>query len=1046
MKPLYTRALATALLFWTVNAPAQTTFPYTEKADAIFQNLDKTPITTGILFDRAAPLSRFDLYNPMDDTVDYEMVTQTYYELYQSAYQRTNLLDPSTLGKMVAYENARARIPIVVLDYLYNKMETTAIQDGLFTYDAAVNTLHDVAGRPRSPYLTQHLQMAAPLVEEVRSNTVTFVLLPHFISRNTGLNVQQVSLDFGSGPQVLDAPVDSITVTFPISGAKEVVIATTLSNGSSFSTRCHIIIGGSNYSARTTAVSDPCRTEPVRANDAFQGYDESQSYQGYFEAHYYYRTNAGASCDGSAQTLNKPIIIIDGFDPTDARGPQKLYTDYLKYIDDVTTPNSPTEVDMVEELRSLGYDVIIVNLPAYAYEAGGTVVPVAPNTQPSNFPYHLGKVIVGGSDYVERNAFTLITLINQINQRLAAQGSQEKLVIIGPSMGGQISRFALKWMENNGQNHNCRLWVSFDSNHEGAIVPSGEQLFFDWAAGLSNKLRATKELILDCPAAKQFVLNHYLYNKTTGSLDVGGAPGFFNRYYQTLDALGWPQQCRKIAMISGGEKGNPLPIPQASQMALNLNVALGRGGFLLALICDLFSSSNCRLLDITMYTAPPPNTIGDVAELKIPLLNARKVWQIRGSNLTRSQSLEVVQSGFYWGYKELVSIGTATDLPKFLKKTLQINMPAGYHSHQPTAGTLAYGKGINPTIHNFKWDDDVTPYNLGCDGYSPFDFYFGPGWNSVKHDSLFYYQAKVLIEEIQGVLHDNRKPFRATIGTDYVTGAPWCVGQTQTFSVLNSPPGVGFNWAINHTGLEIIGGQGTPQITVLHSNPNVPSVQVLVTAAGSSLCYDYEGSLRMIGTHLFNQAEIGGWWTSGGRTAAIKYGFRDLNIIPETTTAQVYMGADTRNPNDHYPYTNITYALLNNPPINYSWSQSNGVLTVSAPPTQDPQNALHFRVSYGSVCDASTYSKEFSLFFADVRMRTIETSGAANELVLGNNGLGQALDVEVYDAKGSLLRRQKGYIVNKQLKTDLGNVANGLYFLKAKTKQGLLVQKVVVNK
>jgi hypothetical protein len=276
MKPFYTWALATALLLISLNARAQNNFPYAEKADSIFANLDKSLITTGILFDRAVPLSRFDLYNPATDIVDYQMATQTYFELYQAAYQRTNLIDPSTLGKMITYENVRNRIPIMVLDYRYNKVDTLALQDGLLSYNSSNNTLSDVPGRSRSPYFMQRLQLAVPVVDKVKGKTVTFVLLPHFISRNTGLDIDQVSLDFGNGPQVLQGPLDSLTITFPTTGAKELVITTSLTDGSSFSTRCHIVIGGSNYGARTMAGSDPCRTEPVVANDVFQGYDETQ--------------------------------------------------------------------------------------------------------------------------------------------------------------------------------------------------------------------------------------------------------------------------------------------------------------------------------------------------------------------------------------------------------------------------------------------------------------------------------------------------------------------------------------------------------------------------------------------------------------------------------------------------------------------------------------------------------------------------------------------------------------------------------------------------
>lgn len=1023
MKPLYTWALATALLFSLQASFAQTTFPYTEKADSIFENIDKSLITTGILYDRAPPISRFDLYNAATDTVNYALAKQTYYELYQATYQRAGFTEPSGLDKRIDLENFRGRIPIMVMDYWYNKLDTLALQDNLLAYNSNTNTLTDVPGRSRSPYFLQHLQMVAPVVNEVNTNTVTFFLASDYVMQNTGAGVQQIQLDFGSGPQILAGPSGSVTITFSTGGPKDLLVTTTLTNGSSFTTRCHIVIGGSNYEARVQGGFDPCAKQIIDAVIPFQGYDETQPYLGRLEANYYYRTNGGVACDGGLQTLNKPILILDGYDPAEERDAAKIVKDYLKYVDDVNYPYNPpgqvTAPFVTDELRNLGYDVIIVNMPKYERS---------------------GKLIIGGSDYVERNAFALIELINRINQQLAAQGSQEKLVIIGPSMGGQISRYALKYMEDNNMNHNCRLWVSFDSNHEGAIVPSGEQFFFDWAAGLSDKLRQAKEAILDCPAAKQFILNHYLYNKTTGSPDVGGAPGFFDRYYQTIDALGWPQQCRKIAMISGAQNGAALPIPQAGQLAMNLSVSLRRGGALVSVLCDLFLPS-CRFLDVNLYTAPAPNTHGPVAIVAMPFILSSTVYGINGSNLTRNQSLEVVQSGYYWGYRELTD-----QLPKDIKDKASINLYTGYHSHQPTAGTLAYGKGINPTAYNFKWDEDVTPYNLACDGYIPFDFYFGPEVQSVKHDSLFYYQAKVLIEEIQGIQHNNKKPFRFTVGTDYVTGTPWCVGHTQTFYVPNAPPGLSCNWTINHQGLEIISGQGTSQITVSYNYPYAPPVQILVAATGSSPCYDYDGYLRMMDVDLFNQAEIEGWWTSGGRSAQLKF-FRDINIIPDATSAQVYVGSTTRDPNNHYPYTNITYTLLNNPPIAYSWSQNNGVLSVLASSTRNSQNALLFRVDYGSVCDPALYSKEFSLLFANVRMRVMETSNETKELFLKNGTAGgQLLDVEIYDAKGSLLRRQKGTITDKQLKTDLSNVANGIYFLKAQTKGGLIVQKVFINK
>lgn len=93
----------------------------------------------------------------------------------------------------------------------------------------------------------------------------------------------------------------------------------------------------------------------------------------------------------------------------------------------------------------------------------------------------------GGADYMERNAFVLIKLIQQLNQELRVQNSTEKITLIGPSMGGLISRYALAYMEKRLAENpndlqwqqqwdaNVKLWISFDAPHLGANIPIGDQ-------------------------------------------------------------------------------------------------------------------------------------------------------------------------------------------------------------------------------------------------------------------------------------------------------------------------------------------------------------------------------------------------------------------------------------------------------------------------------------------------------------------------------------------------------------------------------------------
>ena len=67
---------------------------------------------------------------------------------------------------------------------------------------------------------------------------------------------------------------------------------------------------------------------------------------------------------------------------------------------------------LIEKLLADGFDVIILNYNS-------------------------------GADYIQRNAQVLISVINNINSQLEANGSNSELIIIGPSMAGLISRYAL---------------------------------------------------------------------------------------------------------------------------------------------------------------------------------------------------------------------------------------------------------------------------------------------------------------------------------------------------------------------------------------------------------------------------------------------------------------------------------------------------------------------------------------------------------------------------------------------------------------------------
>lgn len=259
----------------------------------------------------------------------------------------------------------------------------------------------------------------------------------------------------------------------------------------------------------------------------YQGYDETQGYVGQGEYQIF--------LDNTNAVLDKPIILLDGFDPNDGRDIPSIYN-LLNY---------GTGQNLADDLRNLGYDIVILNFPNYTRAA-------------------TSELISGGGDYIQRNAMLLVELLNQIN---AQKVGTEKNVVIGPSMGGLIARYGLRYMEMNAIDHDTRLYISFDAPHLGANIPIGFQHLFNYMASgplgdatvqiLVNAMlrsNASREMLIDqfeghLAAGSDFEFNPSIVLPT-------GKPGFRDAFQSELDAMGFPTQTRNVAIANGAGNGS----------------------------------------------------------------------------------------------------------------------------------------------------------------------------------------------------------------------------------------------------------------------------------------------------------------------------------------------------------------------------------------------------------------------------------------------------------------------------------------------------------
>jgi hypothetical protein len=334
--------------------------------------------------------------------------------------------------------------------------------------------------------------------------------------------------------------------------------------------------------------------------------------------------------DTDTGVLDKPIILIDGFDPGDTRTISGLY-DLLNFS------GSEGDQNLGDLVRAEGFDVVVLNFPSYFRLSDNTLLNIDDATDTNadtiidEADYPGSTFVNGGADFIERNSMLLVDLINTLNGPVGQGGKvgDEELVIIGPSMGGLISRFALNYMENESLDHETRLWISFDSPHLGANVPLGFQHQFNFLGfGLGDDLNVVElqpvvNGLLKSSAARQMLVDHFEAHLAVGS-DVNFDPTkLLPEAHPYRDVFlgnigGYPQNTRNVSMINGSGIGSPY------QSTMGTDVTPG-----FSVINDTFQdvgpSTNAT---IQINLTPSINTTAQISKINVVFLGFIDIFDI----------------------------------------------------------------------------------------------------------------------------------------------------------------------------------------------------------------------------------------------------------------------------------------------------------------------------------------------------------------------------------------------------------------------------------
>jgi pimeloyl-ACP methyl ester carboxylesterase len=502
------------------NAQTEIATVFRNDMNYLFQHVNRTPVTTGLLKDYGLMLTNVNKFNGTlmgDNHAGRSAWTTLYTSIYSMRFNsNATLATPEAVNTAInshALSNPGVN-HLMALHYQYEQFKPTAATGNLvYLFN---NQIYDTPNRPTTPYEVKDAVAFAATGRVLSGATQVFLLRPELFYSNVTKGIMTLQVDFGDGLGLKPVmPGTNTIVTYPGDGEKILILRVAYTDGQVVQAQTKVFV---TDVVRTCA---NCRYSSPRLETFPKGnfpVPVAQMGTGVVSV-------ATAGTDG---ILDKPLILVEGFDPENAFN-----------LDTYLSSNSlgvRVNIDfngqrLSELLEARDYDLVFLN---YGW----------------------------GGDDIKRNAYLLENVIQWVNQQTAAAGSTQKNVVIGVSMGGLVARYALRDMELRNANHNTRLYGSVDSPHQGANVPLGFQAAIRYLAGLNilgvNLAGGNPELnrgvaALNSPAASQMLTYQLTGTGPAILLNNNTHVSFMNEYR----TMGLPRLwgIRTISLASGSECG-----------------------------------------------------------------------------------------------------------------------------------------------------------------------------------------------------------------------------------------------------------------------------------------------------------------------------------------------------------------------------------------------------------------------------------------------------------------------------------------------------------
>ncbi len=386
--------------------------------DLMFAGLDKTKIPTGFLWDTSANLVEREDYNgtALTDSnyVSMDVMRDLLYSINSASVGADTIGVQAAISRLQRYSSSTSQ-KVGILFQPYNYIVQNALTDNLIVYSNDRVSDSYIGGVWQNPY-SDDVLFAYAVGKETGISTTTSFSFTNVDSLSTR-SFQSILFDPGDGGGYRSVTYNNVLwVNYAEEGYHETKLKVSY-GGNEYVSHAYIYVYDSSLHQNTSSAPLDMAKRSFCAEYAGQIYRAKVTYK-------------------TPLCFDNPLIVAEGFDPW------KLGLSDSNSDDDYSGFTSYSTIHEEPSLSS--YDLFYVDWCDC------------------------------GAD-IRANAEVLKAVIRWVNEN---KSSGHRNVVLGQSMGGLISRYALRHMELDHEPHDTKLFISHDVPYLGANVSPGLMFAF----------------------------------------------------------------------------------------------------------------------------------------------------------------------------------------------------------------------------------------------------------------------------------------------------------------------------------------------------------------------------------------------------------------------------------------------------------------------------------------------------------------------------------------------------------------------------------------